>query len=44
MNCPHCHGNNIKFDHTTEDWYEGDEYDWYLCLDCKTMFKIYIPR
>lgn len=44
MICPKCKSNNTKFLRTIEDWFDGDEDDIYLCLNCNKEFKIYIPR
>lgn len=44
IKCPKCQSENIKFLYTREDWFDGDEDDYYDCLDCKHIFKVYIPR
>lgn len=35
---------DMVFDHTYEDWIDGDEDDYYICPWCNTTIKEYISR
>ena len=42
--CPKCESVNVKFSHTREDWFDGDEDDYYRCQDCNHLWSEYVPR
>lgn len=35
---------DMVYDHTYDDWWDGDSDDYYLCPWCNTLIKEYVPR
>lgn len=42
--CRHCGGEEFEYDHTYDDWWDGDSDDYYRCSGCGKLKKVYAPR